>query len=200
MTVSLHGMQEVRGYWQLGRGRAAQACLDVLDAAFELGSGLADRAGHDVAGAVAPLDVGQALSQIDGLTGRAGGHVAVGERHRRGRGLVVELGQLGGEAAQLGLGAGARVVGDQAGKALVAERAEVAGTVERVEAGLDQGGGVAEVMQVGGGNQVISLFGRENGGHPLRLSADPLHVMPAVTERRQQFLGVARRPIAGPHA
>jgi len=46
---------------------------------------------------------------------------------------------------------GRRSVGDQAGKALEAERAEVAGTVERVRAGLHQSGGVAEVVQVGGG-------------------------------------------------
>jgi hypothetical protein len=97
----------------LGRGRAGHPCLDLLDAAFEFGSGLVDRAGHDVVGAVAVLDVGQALGQGDGLAG---------------------------EPTQLGFGAGAGVVSDQAGKTLVAERAKVAGAVERMEVGLDHGG------------------------------------------------------------
>jgi hypothetical protein len=86
--------------------------LNDPDAAFYLRLGLIHRASHDMPGAVAPLDIGQALSQGDHLTSDAGGHVAVGERHRRGRRLILELGQLSGEPTELGFGAGTRVVGD----------------------------------------------------------------------------------------
>jgi hypothetical protein len=79
----------------------------------------------------------------------------------------------------------------------VAERAQVAGAVERMQIGLNQGRGVAEVVQVDGRNQLVPFVGREDGGHPLCLPGDPLHVGPAVTERRQQCLGVVRGPIVG---
>ena len=52
---------------------------------------------------------------------------------------------------------GARVVGDQAGKALMAACSQVAGAVERMKTSPHQGWGVAEVMQVGGGEQHVSI-------------------------------------------
>ena len=69
-------------------------------------------------------------------------------------------------------------------RGLAAERAQVAGAVEVMPADLDQGRGVAEVVHVGSSNQGISIDGRQDGGQPLRLPGDPLHVKPAVTERR----------------
>jgi hypothetical protein len=81
----------------------------------------------------------------------------------------------------------------------VAERAKVAGAVERMQARLHKGRSVAEVMQVGGGKQHISIVGRQDCSHPLRLPGDPLHVVPAIPERRQEFPGVARCPFAGRH-
>jgi hypothetical protein len=51
--------------------------------------------------AVAALHIRDAFGQGDDLAAGADGHVAVGERHRGGRGLILEVGQLRGQAARL---------------------------------------------------------------------------------------------------
>jgi len=103
--------------------------------------------------AVAALHIRDAFGEGDDLAAGAGGHVAVGERHRGGRGLILELGQLGGQAAQFGFPSGAgvvgHVVGHQASQPLMADGAQVPGNIQRMQAGNSEGWGVAEVMQVG---------------------------------------------------
>jgi hypothetical protein len=91
-------------------------------------------------GAISPFHASQPLLIGDDLASRASGHVTVGERHRRGRGLIRELGQLGSQPPQLGLTPRAGVLGDQASQPFMAEGAKVAGAVECMKAGLHECG------------------------------------------------------------
>ena len=49
-------------------------------------------------------------------------------------------------------------------------------------------------MEVGRRDQDLALLGWKDGRDLLGLADDALHVCPAVAQRRQQLLGVARRP------
>jgi len=79
--------------------------------------------------AIEAFHASQPLLVGDDLASRAGGHVAVGQRHRRGRGLIHELGQLRGQPTQLSLTPSAGVKGNQARQPLIAEGKKVAGAV-----------------------------------------------------------------------
>jgi hypothetical protein len=83
----------------------------------------------------------------------------------------------------------------------MAERANVAGTVDRADAGPSSKGKGRSRGHAGRRRRAARLVRRPGGsGHPLRLTGDSLHMKPLVAERRQQFLGIARRPLAGRHA
>jgi len=91
------------------------------------------------------------------------------------------------------------VISDQPSQPLIAEGAKVAGAVKGMKAGLHERGSIAQVMQIGRRDQVLALLGWEDGGDVLGLADDALHVCPAVTKRRQQLLGIVRRPSCQRH-
>ena len=98
---------------------------------------------------------------------------------------MLELaGQLVGQAALVGFDEGAGVVGDQAAEHVAGLRdvAQVAGAVERVEAGVVQGGGVADVVQQRGGGQQVRVRA-EDRGEGAGLGGDALGVCPAAGQR-----------------
>ena len=72
-----------------------------------------DRSVRRISRRITLQDLGDALLEVDGLAGRAGGHVGVGEGVQQRPILGRELGQGIDQAALLGLEPGARVVGDR---------------------------------------------------------------------------------------
>lgn len=86
------------------------------------------------------------------------------------------------------------MVGDQASQPPVAKRPQVPRPVNGVEAGLDQGGGVAKVMQEGGGDQHAAVLAREDPADAAGLPGDTLGMPPSVPQRYKQILGIGRSP------
>ena len=84
--------------------------LDERGPALDLGAGVAHGAGDDMLGAIAASAPPSRLLVGDHLATRTGGHLAVGERDRRGQGLVRELRQLRSLPTQLGLTPSAGVI------------------------------------------------------------------------------------------
>ena len=141
-----------------------------------------------MAGAVAVVDLGQAVVHVDVLAVGAGGHVTEGQRvgqrpRRRGELAVQDV----GEAALLGLDDGAGVVRDQAAQQGfgVLDVAQVAGAVQAVQAGVGEFGEVADVVQPRGGlDQIgVGVEGRVEGAGP---GGDALDVGPAAGKRAGQ--------------
>jgi len=124
--------------------------VDVADGFQDERGGAADGAADQVAGAVAVVDLGQAVLDLDVLAVGAGGHVAEGQRVGQVLRRWGELaGQDVGQAAFFGLDDGAGVVRDQAAQQGfgVLGVAEVAGAVQAVQAGGGEFGEVADVVQ-----------------------------------------------------
>jgi hypothetical protein len=111
-----------------------------------------------VLGAIPLGDLGQPISQGDALAGRAGGHVAVGQRVRRGRVLSWEGGQLVRQAKGLGLPPGRGVVGDQPGEAFLTEGVHMAGAVDRMKGRGNQVGRISDVVEPRSSNQVWPIL------------------------------------------
>src|SRR5215472_17175431 len=112
-------------------------------------------------GAVARSYLGEAIMDREGIAVRARGYVAVGKRVgqcARGSGELLE--QRSAQTAFLGLDDGAGVMRDETAQHRVGvlDIAEVAGSVERVEAGVDQVGGVADIMEPRGGFEQVRIL------------------------------------------
>jgi hypothetical protein len=91
------------------------------------------------------------------------------------------------------------VISNQPSQPLIAEGAKMAGAVKCMKAGLDERGSIAKVMEVRRHNQDFALLGWKNGRDLLRLADDALNVCPTVAQRRQQLLGITRRPLRHRH-
>jgi hypothetical protein len=82
--------------------------------------------------------------------------------------------------SQLQLEACFRVVGDQAGKPLVTQRSKVQVAIQLVQTGDVERRRVADIVKVGGGDQMLTVITLERLAHDLRLGGDALHVPPAI--------------------
>jgi hypothetical protein len=95
---------------------------------------------------------------------RAGGHIAIGEclgQRARGTGELPE--QDTAQTALLCFGDRAGVMCDQSTQHLVGvlHVAQVTGSVERMESGVDQVGGVADVVEPGSGFEQIGILAQD---------------------------------------
>jgi hypothetical protein len=72
------------------------------------------------------------------------------------------------------------VVGDQAGKPLVTQRSKVQVAIQLVQTGDAERRRVADIVKVGGGDQMLTVITLERLAHDLRLGGDALHVPPAI--------------------
>ena len=155
--------------------------MDLLDGAEDHRRGALDGPAHQVPGAVAVLYLGEPLLDRHGLAVRAGGHVAARQHAGQCVRCRVELGaQDIGESAFAGFDDGAGVVGDQPAQHGVGVLgvAQVPGAVELMQAGGGEAGGVADVVQPGGGFQQIGVRA-ENGCQAACPGGDALDVRPA---------------------
>jgi hypothetical protein len=162
---------------------AAQAikalAMHELHGAGQMVVSTSQAADHDMLGTIALGDLGQAVGQGDLLAGRAGGHVAVGQRVRRGGVLTWERRQLAGQAEGLGLPPGRGVVSNQPGEAFMAEGAHVADAVDGMKGRVRQVGRIPDVVEPRSSNQVWLVLWGECLADALRLSSDPADVLPA---------------------
>src|SRR6266702_661377 len=172
----------------------AQATLGPRQGQREVGHRPGKRAGGGVVVAVALRDVDGPLVQGHRLAGRADGHVAVGERVGDRRRLPRKAFQLAVQAAQPHLEAGLGMVGDQSRQPLVPERAQVPCAVQGMAAGLLEGGRVADVVEVGGGDELDAVPLGERAGHPEGPLPDGPGMRPVVSERSEQLGRVLGRP------
>jgi hypothetical protein len=122
--------------------------------------------------------------------------MSAGERIRDRAVLDREGVQLLEQPAFLGLESRARVVGHQAGQSLVPMVAEELGAVEGMKAQPVQRWRIADVMQVGGGHQHVTILVREVKvrADAAGLVGDRLDVPPAVTQGGHQGLGLRLGP------
>jgi hypothetical protein len=86
------------------------------------------------------------------------------------------------------------MVGDQAGKPLVTQRSNVQGTIQLVQTGDVERRRVADIVKVGGGNQMLTVLTLERLAHDLCLGGDALHVPPAIPHTVEHEF----RPASGP--
>ena len=155
--------------------------MDLLDCAEDHRRGALDGPAHQVPWAVAVMYLGEPLLDRHGLAVRAGGHVAASQHAGQHVRCRVELGaQDVGESAFAGFDDGAGVVGDQPAQHGIGVLgvAQVPGAVELVQAGGGEAGGVADVVQPGGGFQQIGVRA-ENGCQAACPGGDALDVRPA---------------------
>ena len=125
--------------------------------------------------------LGEPLLDRHGLAVRAGGHVAARQHAGQYVRCRVELGtQDIGESAFAGFDDGAGVMGDQPAQHGVGVLgvAQVPGAIELVQAGDGEAGGVADVVQPGGGFQQIGVRA-ENRCQAACPGGDALDVRPA---------------------
>jgi hypothetical protein len=123
--------------------------------------------------------LGEPPLDLNGLAVRAGGHVAASQHAGQYVRCRVELGaQDVGESAFAGFDDGAGVVGDQPAQHGVGVLgvAQVPGAIELVQAGGGEAGGVADVVQPGGGFEQVGVRA-ENGRQAA--CGDALDVRPA---------------------
>ena len=139
--------------------------VDLFDRAEDHRRGALDGPAHQVPGAVAAMYLGERLFDRHELTVRTGGHVAVGQHAGKllRRRLKLQAQDVGKSAfARFDDGAG--MMGDQPAQQGVGMLgiAQVPGAIELVQAREGKAGGVADVMQPGGGFQQIGVSA-ENG-------------------------------------
>ena len=154
--------------------------VDLADGLQDEWGGAADGTADQVARAVAVVDLGQAVVDLDVLAVGTGGHVAEGQRVGQRLGRRGELaGQDAGEAAFFGLDDGAGVVRDQAAQQGfgVLDVTEVAGAVQAVQAGFGEFGEIADVMEPGGGLEQTGVRANR-GGEAAGPGGDTLDVRP----------------------
>ena len=155
--------------------------MDLLDCAEDHRRGALDGPAHQVPWAVAVMYLGEPPVDPEGLAVRTGGHVAASQHAGQRIRCRIELGtQDVGESAFAGFDDGAGVVGDQSAQHGVGVLgvAQVPGAVELVQAGGGEAGGVADVVQPGGGFQQIGVRA-ENGCQAACMRGDALDVRPA---------------------
>jgi len=156
---------------------------------------------YQVSRAVAVMDLGEPPFDPHGLAVRAGGHVAASQHAGQHAGQHVrcrlELGtQDLGESAFAGLDDGAGVVGDQPAQHGIGVLgiAKVPRAVELMQAGGGEAGGIADVVQPGGGFQQLGVRA-ENGCQAACPGGDALDVRPAAGQGLlEEFPGELLRP------
>ena len=171
--------------------------MDLLDCAEDHRRGALDGPAHQVPWAVAVMYLGEPLLDRHGLAVRAGCHVAASQYAGQYVRCRVELGaQDVGESAFAGFDDGAGVVGDQPAQHGIGVLGvtQVPGAVELVQAGGGEAGGVADVVQPGGGFQQLGVRA-ENGCQAACPVGDALDVRPAAGQRLlEEFPGEFLRP------
>ena len=153
--------------------------MDLLYCAEDHGRGALHGPAHQMPRAVAVMNLGEPLLDRHGLAVRAGGHVAASQHAGQDVRCRVEfVAQDAGESAFAGFDDGAGVVGDQPARhdLGVLGVAQVPGSVELVQAGDGEAGGVADVVQPGGGFEQVGV---EDGCQAACTGGDALDVRPA---------------------
>ena len=166
-------------------GTPGDSLMDLLNGAEDHRRGALNGPAHQVCGAIAVMYLGEPLLDRHELAVWAGGHVTEGQhagKHVRRR---VELqAQDVGKSAFAGLDDGAGMMGDQPAQQGVGvlDVAQVPGAIELVQAREGKAGGVADVVQPGGGFQQIGVSA-ENRRQTAGPGGDALDVRPAARER-----------------
>ena len=143
-----------------------------------------------MAWAVACPYLRQTVVDSERVAVRARGHVAVGKCFGQAAWRDRELSEQDTtQAAFLCLDHSAGVVGDEAAKHVVGvlDVTEVSGSVERMEAGVDQLGGVADVMEPGSGFEQVGILA-EDRPKSAGLPSNALAVCPAARQRNLKEL------------
>ena len=146
--------------------------VNLLDGAKDHRRGPLDGPAHQVPGAVAMMDLGEAPVDRHGLAVRAGRHVTVGQHGGKPvRGRIELQAQDVGKPAFLGFDDDAGVMGDEPAQRGVGVLgvAQVPGAIEWVQTRYGQTGWVADVVQPRGGFQEIGA--RSRTGARLRARA-----------------------------
>jgi hypothetical protein len=84
---------------------------------------------------------------------------------------------------------------NEAGQPFGSKRPDVTGAIELMQASLLKVGRVADVVQVGCGDQVGAIFAVEDRSYGAGALADSSDVLPSIAERREQAFSLAGGPV-----